>query len=153
MNCNGISRTAHATHVIFAKACYLTVKTLQVCRHDQGKPQGKKIGSTLDFWIYAEGGGGRQNPKLSRTFSQNLFFNLSLEILKERGGEVKSKPYEEPFQLKFGHFPRKGRGADQIPNFLRNFCLLEMGRKNKSSNMSKETRGEGGQSGSAKTKS
>ena len=30
------------------------------------------------------------------------------------------------FQLRFGHFPRKGGGADPNPNFLRNFYLHEM---------------------------
>ena len=63
----------------------------------------------LDFGFLLKGGGrSNPNPKLSRNFSKNLFLAWVWTFLRQGGGEVKSKPYEELFQLKFGHFPRKG---------------------------------------------
>ena len=51
------------------------------------------------MWTFLRKGGGEPNPNLMRNF----------------------------FQLNFGHFPRKrGVRADPLPNFLRNFCLLEI---------------------------
>ena len=70
--------------------------------------------------MFAERGGrvSNPNPKLLKELFKEPFFSLSLDIFRERAGEVKSKPYEEPFQLKFGYFSRKGGGGpDQIPNF------------------------------------
>ena len=46
-----------------------------------------------------------------RNFVINLFFSLSLDIFRERRGEVKSKPFEELYQLKFVHFLRKWGGG------------------------------------------
>ena len=80
----------------------------------------------LNFGFLLKGGGAQPESKAFEEVFKEPFFSLSLEIFKTRGGEVKSKPYEELFQLKFGHFPRKGGGRDQNQNFLRNFCLLDM---------------------------
>ena len=74
-------------------------------------PKGKK--ATL-LWIFAEGVGGWGVIPESKAFEELLekpFFSLSLDIFEERGGGVKSKPYEEPFKLNIGLFPRKGGGG------------------------------------------
>ena len=63
---------------------------------------------------------GRGDKLESKAFKELLeehFFSLSLDIFEERGGEVKFKPYEEPFHLKLGHFPRKGGGLNKIQTF------------------------------------
>ena len=86
---------------------------------DKGSHKEKKAAR---LWIFAEGGGVQPESKPFEELFNKPFFSLSLDIFKEKGGgEVKSKPYEEPFQLKFLH----------CPNFLRNFCPLDMRREKK----------------------
>ena len=54
------------------------------------KHQGEKAALIL---IFTEGGGGGSspNPKLMTNFFINLFFSLSLDIYRERGGEGEAK--------------------------------------------------------------
>ena len=94
-------------------------------------------------------GGSNPNAKLLRNSWKNLFSAWVWTFLRKGGGSHIQTLWGICFSLSWDIFQEKGE-LDPIPNFLRNFCLLEMRPEKKFLKHIRTYKGERGPDGLAK---